>query len=62
MPKYEFVCEEGHENIIKIPYEEYEEMMKVSLVCNYCMGRVKRKIGVVGILFKGTGFTVTGRV
>jgi len=62
VPKYEFVCEEGHESIIKIPYEKYEEMMGVSLVCNDCMGRVKRKISVVGIIFKGSGFTVSGRV
>jgi len=62
MPRYEFVCEEGHESIIKIPYEDYETIMKVPLICNHCTRRVKRKIGVVGIIFKGSGFTVSGRV
>jgi len=66
VPKYEFVCVEGHKNLFNFTFAQYDVLVKEQqgkgLACGTCGEEVKGKISVVGIIFKGSGFTVSGRV
>ena len=55
MPTYKYRCKEcGHE------FEVRQRMSDKSLTeCPVCGGTVRRVVGSVGIVFKGSGFYVT---
>ncbi|MDK2785620.1 MAG: hypothetical protein PWQ80_299 [Thermotoga sp.] len=55
MPMYRYVCEEcGYETTVMHGINESPEV-----TCEECGARMKRTIGRVGIIFKGSGFYIT---
>lgn len=60
MPKYSFVCPNGHYCSITLRYSEYEKK-KDTQKCPECDEPLKRHIGdTPDIVFKGSGFYKTG--
>lgn len=55
MPIYTYRCSEcGHE------FEQRQRMAGASLTdCPVCVGRIRRVVNSVGIVFKGSGFYIT---
>jgi len=55
MPIYRYVCEEcGYETTVMHGINESPEV-----ICEECGAKMKRTIGRVGIIFKGSGFYIT---
>ena len=55
MPMYRYVCERcGNEKVVFHPMDESPEV-----VCEKCGAVMKKAIGRVGVIFKGSGFYTT---
>ncbi len=55
MPFYRYVCKNcGHEKVIMHSMNE-----SPNVVCDVCGAPMKKAVGRVGIVFKGSGFYIT---
>ncbi|PLV58735.1 FmdB family transcriptional regulator [Thermotoga sp. KOL6] len=55
MPMYRYVCDEcGYETTVMHGINETPE-----IVCEECGAKMRKAIGKVGIIFKGSGFYIT---
>ncbi len=55
MPLYRYVCETcGHEKVVMHGMNESPE-----IICENCNSTMKKTIGRIGVIFKGSGFYIT---
>ncbi len=55
MPMYRYVCDNcGHEKVVMHKMNE-----SPTVVCDVCGHVMRRTIGRVGVIFKGSGFYIT---